>query len=318
MEGTTGARSVLGVDVGGTKIAAALVTEGSGSGTVITTPTPTGAPSAVLAAIEAVAAELIADAEAAPVAVGVGLPGLVNSETGVIVSAANLPWANTQVAAPLAANLRLPVFIGNDANAAALGEKWFGKASGVDRFVCITIGTGIGSGVVIGGALLPDNRERSVELGHIIVKVDGPPCGCGSRGCLETLAAGPSIARRMRERYGREMSSEEVFGAAKAGDPQAQEALLDAINYMAVGAVNAWRLFSPDLLILAGGVASAGAQLLTPLRERLRALAPLEPEIAAATELSELDNRAGVLGAAAVALEKLGGRPPGPFRARPA
>lgn len=306
---TTPSPPVIGVDIGGTNIAAGFVDPSGKLIRVSSRPTPIKSASSVLIAAAELVEELQGIVGSRPGAVGVGLPGLVSSEKGVAVWAANLPWDRTDVSGALRERLGLPIFIQNDGNAAALGEKWFGAAQHVSRFVCISVGTGIGSGVVIGGALLPDNDDRSVELGHVIVKLDGPLCGCGSRGCLEALAAGPSLSRRMREWYGRTLTGEELFSAAREGDEQAQHALEDAVSYLAAGVVNAWRLFGPDLLILAGGVASAGDQLLLPLRRYLTEFAPKEPEIAVSTVISGLENRAGVLGAAAVALEGLGRRP---------
>lgn len=303
-------RAVVGIDVGGTKIATALVSPAGELITARTVPTPTSSDTALLRRLEMTVTDLLADAGEPVAALGVGLPGVIDSSAGVAVSGANVPWAHTAVAPYLREAFGLPAYIDNDANAGALGERWFGRGRGVARFVYVSVGTGIGSGVVVDGHLLPDNQGHSSELGHTIVELNGPPCACGSRGCLETLAAGPSLTRRMRQKYGREASGQQIFAAAAQGDPQAQAVLEETVVYLAVGVINAWRLLTPDLVIVGGGVARAGQQLLTPLRRAVAELAPKDPVIAASVELAQLGGASGVLGAAAVALEKLGGSAP--------
>ena len=186
------ARRAVGVDIGGTKIGAArITTEGAIEATNVT-PTPASDQDEALAAIEAAVSAVIDDDV---VAIGVGLAGLIDARSGVLLSAPNLAWRNLSVSEGLGSRFGLPVTVDNDATAAAWGESRIGASRGYDDSLFVGVGTGIGGGIVAGGRLVRGAHGLAGEIGHVIVEPDGPLCGCGNRGCWEQVASGLAIAR---------------------------------------------------------------------------------------------------------------------------
>ena len=192
----------------------------------------------------------------------------------------------------------------NDATAAAAGEHRFGAGRGTSHMVYLTISTGVGGGAVVDGRLFRGGAGNGGELGHVTVDWHGRTChGCGRRGCLEAYASGTSIAERAREAGLAASSAEEVAAAARAGDPIAHTVWAETTEALACGLTSIVNAFEPERVVLGGGVTRAGDQLLAPVRERVRADA-LGPAAATADiVLSELGDRVGVVGAAAVAFE---------------
>lgn len=246
--------------------------------------------------------------------VTVGSPGPLNTDIGVVYDAPNLPgWVNVQLRDELEVALGVPVHIVNDANAAALGEYLYGTGRGHRSFVYITVSTGIGGGVVINGRLLEGSAGTAGEIGHMTIDRDGPPCKCGSIGCLETLASGTAIARRFvealdaggtssvtgwveRDRIG----AEHIVKAAYEGDRLAYEVFTDSATALGFGVVNCVNLFNPDVVAIGGGVSQAGPLLFDTVERVVRKYAlgvPLEAVRVVATQLGE---DVGLLGAAAV------------------
>jgi glucokinase len=254
------------------------------------------------------------------VAVGLGIPATIDHERGVAVSAVNLPLADLPIRDLVAQRVGLPVFVDNDANLAALAESLYGAGREADDVVLLTIGTGIGGGLVLGGELYRGATGAGAELGHTVVALDGPPCqgNCPGRGCLETLASGTAIGREGRAAAEREPDSalgamladgEEVDGkavteAALAGDETAIGVFDLVGGRLGAGLVTFANVFEPNLIVLGGGVMAAGDLLLAPAREvlRERALRPMNeiPVVAA-----ELGPDAGMIGAAALARTEL-------------
>ncbi|MGH2830239.1 MAG: ROK family protein, partial [Actinomycetota bacterium] len=237
----------IGIDVGGTKIAAAVVAPDGDILARTTIATSPDAPNAIATGIVKIALELRASAPAVA-SVGVGLAGLVDSARGVVRAAPNMAYRNLDVGGLLRERLRLPVFVDNDANAAAWGEARFGAGRGHGDQVMVTVGTGIGGGLIIGGRIYRGARGIGAEVGHLIVDASGPPCGCGARGCLETLASGNAIGRIARERLaagegkrsvleGRAagLTGAAVGEAAVAGDAFARSVLATAGASLGVG-----------------------------------------------------------------------------------
>lgn len=311
-------QAVIGIDVGGTKIAAALIGH---SGIVLasrTVPTAGSSDAAILRQIEELISEILAlsPESISVVGTGLGLPGVVDTMSGTALYAANLPWRHTRVTPHLSGRFGLPVYLDNDANAGALGEKWFGQGREYASFIYLAIGTGIGSGVVVNGRLLTGNRHTSSEAGHMIVMPDGPICRCGTRGCLEVMSAGPAIARRMQQRDSRFQpgsTAQAVIEAAKAGDAGAAQVLEETAQHLAVGVLNLWRLLAPDQIILGGGITQAGDLILEPLKRTISRLSPGRDVIGDYIALSVLKGASGVLGAAAVAIEKVIANPSVPL-----
>jgi glucokinase len=216
--------------------------------------------------------------------VGIGAPGPVDPYRGLLIQGPNLPgWINIPLRDRLAERLKIPVFLGNDANLAALGEWQFGAGRGTDDLIYITISTGIGGGIICGGRLLVGAHGLAGEPGHVTLVPDGPACACGGRGHLEAVASGPAIARRTRELLGRDggasslhalcggdpsrIDAKLVSAAAKQGDTLAFSVFQEAGGYVGRAVADMLTLLNPTMIILGGGVSRAGDLLLDPVRK---------------------------------------------------
>ena len=308
----------IGIDVGGTKIAAGVVDE---AGKVIARrriATAAMHPTAVVAGIVKVAQELLAAAPGVA-AVGIGAAGLIDGEHGIVLSAPNIAWENVPLRAMVSDRIKLPVVIDNDANVAALGESLYGAGEGYGDQIMVTVGTGVGGGIVIGREIYRGARGVGAELGHMIIDASSAAtCACGNTGDLEALASGNSIGRRARERVNEAgaagvlkraagdvsaITGELVGEAAIAGDEWASAILDETGHWLGVGLANFVNIFDPEVLIIAGGAATGtGELLLGPARasmaERIigHAWRTPPPVLAAA-----LGYDAGLVGAAALA-----------------
>ena len=306
----------IGIDVGGTKIAAGVVDD---EGNVVArrlVPTDADDPPAVVAGITKVATELRAAAPAAR-AVGVGAAGLIDVPRGVVLGAPNIAWQNLHLGTMLSERLDLPVVIDNDANVAALGEALFGAGRGHGDQVMVTVGTGVGGGIIIGGAVYRGAGGLGAELGHMIIQAGGPRCACGNDGCFEALASGNSIGRRARERADEagardvlaragavdEITGELVGEAAAAGDEWARAIVVETGEWLGVGLASLVNALDPAIVVVGGGAATGlGEMLLDPARARMAALVigrewrTLPPVVPAG-----LGPDAGIVGAAALA-----------------
>ncbi|HEY8498405.1 MAG TPA: ROK family protein [Limnochordales bacterium] len=334
------ARLVAGIDLGGTKIATGLVDEaGRVLERLVTATRPEEGPAAVLArmaeSLEAVCRRR-GLAPSALEAVAVACPGPLDPARGVVVEAPNLRWREVDVVTPIREAAGVPVYLENDANAAALGEWWAGAGQGTRHLVYVTVSTGIGGGIVIDGRIYGGAHWAAGEIGHTVAVVeDGPLCGCGRRGCLEAVASGTAIARRavealqaagwregalpppderrpgaalMRLAEGRlaAVDARLVGEAARAGDPLAREVLDRTWLYLGAGLVNLMNLLDPDVIVIGGGVSRLGEMMMEPLRRYVRARAVPGPAEGTRLVLARLGSDAGIVGAAAVALEKQG------------
>jgi glucokinase len=295
----------LGLDVGGTNCKLAVVHVDSNRQELVATaaiPTGPGDPADVLARLAAVATELVA-AHGPVAAAGAGVPGLFDEDRGRAVFLPNLPasWTGQEVAGPLAAGLGVPVALINDARAFTLAESRMGAAAGCPTVVCLTLGTGVGGGVVVDGRLRFGPHGRAGELGHQVIEAGGPPCGCGNRGCVEAFAAGPALSR-----LGGRATPEAVFAAAAAGDERAAGAVRSVVGRLAVGIANLVTVLWPERVVVGGGVAAAGEGLFGPLRAAVAASAPLVDPGAYEIVPAALGPAAGAIGAALWARERTG------------
>ncbi len=317
----------VGVDLGGTTLSGLLV---SGNGRVLArrrraTPAKEGS-EAVLGAMREVIAELLGEAaalgaEALPVAnpppeaaaslsdarvlgIGLGVPGPIDSERGVCLFSPNLGWRDLDVGAYFRRAFDLPVRLENDVRAAALGEAWLGAGRDYRDFICLTVGTGIGSGVMVGGKLFKGSAFCAGEIGHIPVAsgLAAPLCGCGRRGCLEAVASGSAIARESGFPTAREAAE-----AARRGEARAARAFKTAADYLGLGIATAVGLYNPEAVIVGGGVAGAwdliGPTVTEVVRERafppnVRTLKGIFP--------AGLGEDAGAVGAASLVLAPKG------------
>ena len=317
-------RLIIGVDVGGTKIAAAGV---DGQGNIhgrVHSPTDVSSPEMTVRSIaEAIEAAIAASRASRGdiTAVGLGLPGKVDPARGIGILSVNLGWRDVPIKSMLEEDLGIPCFMENDVIVAALGESRYGAGKGVRNMVYLTIGTGIGAAVIIEGKIYRGSTGMAGEIGHTIIERNGPRCKCGTRGCLEAVAAGPAIAalamsaiqagsetslREMAKANEGIVTAEMVGQAAMQGDPVAREIFEEIGTYIGLGVHMLIMLYDPELVVLGGGVAEAGDLLLTPVRQELKRLATwsyvakemLKPEM---VRLTALGTDVGTLGAAALA-----------------
>ena len=305
----------IGIDVGGTNVKIALVNE---KGNIIySNSIPTRAEMGYEYTInnmkEAIA-ELIKETKSDKKSIegiGFGFPGQIDYKKGVVRLAPNIPgWVEVPIAEIMEKEFGIPTRVDNDVRCAALGELNYGAGIGCENLICITVGTGIGSGLIINGKLVRGASNAAGEIGHIKLDMHGGPlCGCGDRGCLEAFASGPSIVAMAEEyikggkstKY-RELANPDitpyiVSEAAKQGDPVAKRIFTIVGEYIGIGLASVVNLLNPEKIIIGGGVAAAGDLLLNPIKENLikRAM----PIAGSAVEIvpAQLGNSAGVIGA---------------------
>lgn len=297
---------VLGLDIGGTTVKGAVVTA---DGSVVAQgrrSTACGSDAAV-AAVVALAVDL-ADAASGSgaqlVAGGAVTPGVLDPGQRVVAFASNLRWSQVALAASIEEDLGVPVQLANDATAAGLAEGRFGRARGCGDFLHVTLGTGIGACLVVGGRPVLGAGRAAGELGHITVFPDGDVCACGRRGCLDAYAAAAGLLRRYRAAGGTAAETVPALIAGLTTDAAARQVWDDAILGLARGLATVTMLTDPALVVLGGGLAGAGDALTGPLRRRLTE--ELGWRAAPQVELSALGDRGGVAGALAVAVDLLG------------
>jgi len=253
---------------------------------------------------------------------GIGCPGPLNSDGGVIHIAPNIPgWIDTYLVRDLEDELRMTVFLENDANAAALGEWWLGAGRDVDNLVLITLGTGVGGGIIIGGEVLHGARHTAGEIGHMVIRKGGLLCGCGNRGCLEAYASASAVAKRtlaaiyrgketlltdLVENKLEDITCKLVYDTAKKGDNLCKRVVEETGRYLGIGIANIVNIINPDMVILGGGMANAGDLIFEPVRKYAR-----EHSFTAAMEgvkivPAALGVNAGAIGAVAFVLKKKG------------
>jgi glucokinase len=308
----------VGVDVGGTKIAAGVVDD---DGLILDTErveTPAEDSDAAVRAIVEVAPRL-RKAHPNVAAVGVSAAGFVSSDRATMLFTPNLAWRDLPLRDLLEKELQVPVVIENDANAAAWGEFRFGAGSEADHLVFITLGTGVGGGVITEGLLLRGAQGAGGELGHVTIQATGPRCSCGNHGCLEALASGTAIQRRAREvaneqpdsalgqlAIQRKVLGEDVTELANQGDEAAASVLNEAGVWLGVGLAGFVNVFNPEVIAIGGSVAKAGERILEPARQEvyLRARSPSRDLVR--IQEATLGTESGVLGAAALARDEAG------------
>ncbi|QDU98669.1 ROK family protein [Lignipirellula cremea] len=316
-------RVLAGVDLGGTSIKAAIADE---SGAVLaqrSAPTESHrGPLAVLTIIGDLVETLAAEAGAQVQAIGVGVPGLIDIDSGVTRFLPNFTthWRNVPVGPTLAKRFDCPVRLLNDVRTATLGELRFGHGKERPHLTLLffALGTGVGGGVVVDGVLRRGPLGAAGELGHMVMEPQGAPCGCGSRGCLETISSGPAIAAegvrllrtgmapKLHELVGGNadrISTKEMAEAAAEGDNHVALAITRAAEVLGLAAANLVSALHPDLVVLGGGVAEMGEPIFGPVRRVIREQVKMFPTDNVQVEPSLLKDKAGVLGAIALAQE---------------
>lgn len=317
-------RWIVGVDIGGTNLRAGMVPASGGEPVaVMSGPTRAeeGAQRVARRTVEMIRASMDAVGEGA-LGVGIGVPGPLDRDRGIVIEAPNLGWRDLPLRDIIASRTGLPAALDNDANCAAYGEWWLGAGRGAKRLIGLTLGTGIGGGVVLGGEIYHGASGAAGEVGHMSVHYAGRPCACGSRGCVEAYASGSGIAARAVEGLGaapesalaalvrqepRLVTAEVVCDAADAGDRYAGQVLEETARILAVAVANLVHLFNPDVIVIGGGVASAGDRLFEPLRAEVGRRTFKSAMEACRIVPAALPDTAGMIGAAAVLKRALHG-----------
>ena len=248
------------------------------------------------------------------VAVGVGAPGVIHEQTGVVVKSPNFPdWNNLPLKKTLEGALKLPVFIENDANAAALGEQWRGAAKDIGSMIFLTLGTGVGGGIVLDGRIWHGADGMAGEIGHMTIVPQGRTCGCGNTGCLEMYASSRGIVMNFMEiasaqfKGGGErpgITSAEVYQAARTGDPQALYAMQEMGRSLGIGISNLINIFNPEMVVIGGRVKDAWDLFIDATKVEIKKRAFQYPAERTKIVPSLLGDDAGMVGAAAVAFQR--------------
>lgn len=308
----------IGIDVGGTNVKIALVDD---NGKIIySNSVPTYAKMGyeyTVNNIKQAIKDLMKETNTTPSdieGIGFDFPGQVDCKTGVVKLAPNIPgWVNVPIAQMIEDEFHIPTRIDNDVRCAALGELKFGAGRGCENFICITVGTGIGSGIVINGKVVRGATNAAGELGHIKLQMNGGPiCGCGDTGCLEAFASGPAIVamaqeyikggkstkfREMAAVEGGEITPYMVAKAAEEGDPVAKRIFEIVGEYIGIGLTSVINLLNPERVIIGGGVAESGELLLGPIRKTIKERAMVVAGNSVEIVPAQLGNSAGVIGA---------------------
>jgi glucokinase len=316
----------VGVDIGGTNVVVGLVSA-DGGGTVALRSRATasmggaeGAVADIAGMVDDVISEGLGtgDGRRRGVAgLGIGCPGPLDLEAGVVLEPFNLAWRDFPLRERLSAAVGLPAYLDNDANCATWGEYWQGAGRGVRSLVGVTLGTGIGGGVILDGRLVHGASSTAGEIGHMTIDLEGRPCKCGNRGCLEAYASGPNIAARAREGVAMgavstlpelaggdpaRITSATVYEAVVEGDAYAREVMEETARILGAGIANIVNVLNPEMVVIVGGVTRAGAYLFEPLRAEVRRRAFRMAERVCRIVPGELPDTAGVVGAAGLFL----------------
>jgi glucokinase len=317
---------VIGVDLGGTNIVVGVLPIDGGDGHVLALKNePTDAERGakfvvdkIVLLIEEARAEVVAQfggTRADFAGIGIGAPGPLNRATGTVIQSPNLGWRNFPLRDLISNAVNLPAVLDNDANCATYGEWWLGAGRNVDNLIGLTLGTGIGGGIVLNGEIFHGVSDAAGEIGHMTIEANGRKCPCGNYGCLEAYASGPAIARRAIE--GLEAGAESllsdlvgdrietitaatVYEAVINGDPYANEVMRETAKFLGAGVANVINIFNPDMIVISGGVTKAGDHLFVPLRSEVRRRAFKSALDACQLTAAQLPGTAGVIGAAGV------------------
>lgn len=318
--------NVIGVDMGGTKILSAVV---DAEGQILATAkVPTQAKDDTSVVIDRIADSIRESFQKSEVpidsikAVGIGAPGPLDPETGVVIFAPNLGWKNVPLKAELETRIRIPTFVDNDVNVGTLGEHTYGAGRGVQNLVGIFVGTGIGGGIIMNGELFHGASKTAGEIGHIIVQAGGPKCGCGNRGCLEALASRTAMTKQLRNaimKKGKksvikkltdgdleQIRSGTLAKALRSQDKLTLKVFKQTSKYLGVGIGSIVNFLNPEMIVLGGGVVEAlDEDFIKSIRKASKKYALPDTLNGVQIVRAELGDDAGVLGAAALARQRL-------------
>jgi glucokinase len=300
---------VIGVDLGGTKILVGIVDREGAVTHRRESPTPLDSQDELLRGLEAAVSEILEDGVAA---IGFGIPSTIDQRTGRAVTSVNIPLADLDLRAWMRDRFDLPVGIDNDANAATLAEWAYGAGRGARHLVMLTLGTGVGGGLILDGRPYRGAIGAGAELGHMVIDLDGPPCQgvCTGRGHLEALASGHAATEAARQAFGPVVDAHRLVRLADEGDRAAIDLLTELGRRLGAGIGTLVNVFNPELVVIGGGFSAAGEFLLGPAREVVarEALSPGRELVRIVR--AELGTAAGLVGAGLVAFEALDGAQP--------
>ncbi len=312
----------IGVDLGGTNIAVGIVNEKMEI--VLKKSIPTACPRSAEEIADDIAKTIRALCSDMSIGtselewIGVGTPGSVNSETGIVERAHNLGFYDTPLMDLISDRISAPCFVENDANAAAYGEFLAGAAKGAKNAICVTIGTGIGGGIIIDNKIYSGSNFFGAELGHMVIDMNGKQCNCGRKGCMEQYCSATALIEQTKEAMLsnknsvmwelcggdiEKVSGRTAFDAMKKGDESAKNVFDAYIGYLGCGITNLVNIFQPDILMVGGGISKEGETLLAPIREYVsRESFDCNPIKATKIVAAQLGNDAGIIGAAMLGL----------------
>ena len=308
----------IGIDLGGTNIVAGVVDEQYNILAKASTKTNCPRPDREIARDMAkMAIQAVENAKLTMKQIewiGIGTPGIANSRDGIIEYSNNLGFVNTPMVKYIQEDIDKPVFVENDANAAAYGEFVAGAAKGANNAVCITLGTGVGGGIIIDGKIYAGSNFAGAEIGHTVISVDGPQCTCGRKGCFEVFSSATGLIRMTKESMAKnpdssmhklvaersgKVSARIAFDAMRMGDAAAKAVVDDYIKYLAAGITNTINTFQPDILCIGGGVCNEGDALLLPMKELVaKEVYTRNSKQNTQIVIAKLGNDAGIIGAA--------------------
>ena len=309
----------IGIDLGGTFVKFGAVDENGNILKKDKIPTPLGCDyGATVSAIAEAVRGMIADM-GVPKSVGIGCPGVIDGEHGMVITGGNLGWENKPLSQDLSELLGIPVTLCNDANAAAYGEYACGAGKAYKSIVLITLGTGVGSGIIFGGKLFTGELGAGAELGHEVIRMDGEACACGRRGCFEAYASASALVRQTRNAMTCHPESRmwelckgsadnadgrTAFDGMRLGDETAKEVVERYLGYLAEGIANIVNVFRPQAVLIGGGISAEGEALTLPLQEKVDSKILGYGKYAPVTiKAASLGNDAGLVGAAMLAKE---------------
>jgi len=305
----------IGIDLGGTNIAVGVVDESYHLCAQVSVPTGAERPYQEVVADMCAAVEAVMDKAGISardcISIGIGSPGTCDSENGVVVRAYNLNWFDVPLCAMVREHFGIPVYLSNDANCAALAETVAGNAIGCRNMVLITLGTGVGGGIVIDGKIYAGMRSLGAELGHILLVLDGEPCTCGRRGCWEAYASVTALIHQAKDAAAAhpesalnklsDVNGMTIFTTADRGDATAQQVVAQWCKYIAAGMTDLVNSLAPERILLGGGISRQGEKILGPIRRYVvencfggaKGAVPV-------IEAAKLHGEAGIIGAAAL------------------
>jgi len=289
---------IIGLDLGGTKIAAAAADERGRILSELIVPTEAQkGKKQVIANLERAIETLARSVKGKLIKIGVGVPGPIDYNQGLVIEPPNLPgWKRVNLKAILTKRFKAQVFIDNDANCAALGEALFGAGKSARNFIYMTVSTGIGGGIIIDRKVYRGANGSAGEFGHMIIEPRGYKCGCGNRGDLEAMASGTSIKTRSGE------DAMAIHIRAQQGDRKAIKVIKETARYLGIGIANLVNIFNPELVVVGGGLSNLGEMLLKPARQEFKKHALKLPAKSVKIIRAKLRDKSGLMGAVALCL----------------